>query len=69
MLLLVLCVVLSSLYYVYYFVVVVMYYIVERKKFVSYQYQIEYHNKEPLPDHIKKDSKYSYNILHNMTLL
>ena len=76
MLLLVLCVVLSSLYYIYYFVVVVMYYIVEREKFVSHQYQIGYHNKGSLPGHIKEDSsenyhdsKYSYNILHNMILL
>ena len=43
---------------------------------VSPQHQIGYHNEGPLPGHIEEDSpknyhdsKYSYNILHNMTLL
>ena len=43
---------------------------------VSPQHQIGYHNEGPLPVHIEEDSpenyhdsKYSYNILHNMTLL
>ena len=43
---------------------------------ISPQNQIGYHNEGPLPGHIEEDSpenyhdsKYSYNILHNMTLL
>ena len=43
---------------------------------VSPQHQIGYHNEGPLPGHIEEDSpennhdsKYSYNILHDMTLL
>ena len=43
---------------------------------VSPQHQIGYHNEGPLPGHIEEgspenyhDSNYSYNILHNMTLL
>ena len=43
---------------------------------VSSQHQIGYRNEGPLPGHIEEDSpennhdsKYSYNILHNMTLL
>ena len=42
---------------------------------VSPQHQIGYHNEGPLPGHIEEDSpenyhdsKYSYNILHNITL-
>ena len=40
------------------------------------QHQIGYHNEGPLPAHLEEDSpknyhnsKYSYSILHNMTLL
>ena len=43
---------------------------------VSPQHQIEYHNEGPLPGCVEEDSpenyhdsKYTYNILHNMTLL
>ena len=43
---------------------------------ISPQHQIGYHNEGPLSGHIEEespenyhDSKYSYNILHNMTLL
>ena len=50
--------------------------ITERLTLISPQHQIGYHNEGPLPGHIEEDSpenyhdsKYSYNILHNMTLL